>query len=96
MVLRRRRDADIIDTSKLACWAGAMFGVSLLGFAQRVSRQNGAPPSATNLPRSDAPQICCPTSRCTIRSSARSATAAIVIDGLHAAVLPGISAPSRT
>ncbi|MGI5218012.1 hypothetical protein [Nocardia sp. CA-290969] len=37
-----------------------------------------------------------PTSWATRLSSARSATAAIVIDGLQAAVLPGISAPSRT
>jgi hypothetical protein len=37
-----------------------------------------------------------PMSSLTIRSSARSATAAMVIDGLHAAVDPGISAPSST
>ena len=53
------------------------------------SRQTGRTPPQWS-------QKTVPTSRTTSSSIARSAIAAMVIDGLHAAVFPGIKAPSST
>lgn len=48
-----------------------------------------APPAVTNRASAPVHQMMLPTSFLTIRSRARSATAAIVMDGLQAPVLPG-------
>ncbi|MBB5915604.1 AraC-like DNA-binding protein [Nocardia transvalensis] len=65
-------------------------------FARRFRSAYGMTPREWRQAALDSDQMIVPTSSGTSRSSARSATAAMVMDGLQAAAVPGTSAPSST